>query len=194
VVALGASLTALAAAPLLLASSYSWVAHTTSEAAGQGVDGAWLARVGFVAFAGGVVAVTALRARAWGRLGSSAHLVFAGCLVVVALAAARSWEPSAADDLTEDLVHSVAATVMGFAFAIGVGAVGWRRARIVPGDLVAVTASVVLPLGMLALPTAAGLFQRVMFLCAYGWYLAEASSWPARPARPHRSDRPGGIA
>lgn len=38
----------LATAPLLLPSSYSWVVQTTCESAAQGVEGAWLARMGFL--------------------------------------------------------------------------------------------------------------------------------------------------
>ncbi len=39
-----ASATSLALAPTLMPESYSWVSHTTSESAAQGV-GAWLARL-----------------------------------------------------------------------------------------------------------------------------------------------------
>jgi hypothetical protein len=49
---------ALAVAPMLMPESYSWVVHTTSESAAQGVNGAWLARLGFVAFGFAVLART----------------------------------------------------------------------------------------------------------------------------------------
>jgi hypothetical protein len=79
---------------------------------------------------------------------------------------------------TEDLLHSVAATGMGFAFALGVvAAMLWqgdlpRRWRLL--DVAAVAASVVIPLGMAAIPEAQGLLQRVMFAVAYVWYAGEA--------------------
>ncbi len=43
------SAVALAVAPVLMPAGYDWVAHTTSESAAQGVAGAWVARLGFVA-------------------------------------------------------------------------------------------------------------------------------------------------
>lgn len=49
-VLLGVSAVALAVAPVVLDESYSWVEHTTSQAGGQGVDGAWMARLGFLLF------------------------------------------------------------------------------------------------------------------------------------------------
>jgi TRAP-type C4-dicarboxylate transport system permease small subunit len=55
-----ASALALALAPLLLPTSYSWVAHTTSESAAQGVPGSWLARVGFLVFGAAVLATAFL--------------------------------------------------------------------------------------------------------------------------------------
>lgn len=77
----------------------------------------------------------------------------------------------------EDLLHSVAATGMGFAFAIGVAVRSFTRRRhlgLRALDVVALAAATFLsPLG-LVLPQIAGLLQRVMFLAAYVWYGAEA--------------------
>jgi TRAP-type C4-dicarboxylate transport system permease small subunit len=57
----------LALAPLLMPAGYDWVRHTTSESAAQGLDGAWLARLGFVAFGLAVlmVATAAFSTRPW---------------------------------------------------------------------------------------------------------------------------------
>ena len=41
---------ALALSPALLPENYTWVSNTTSEAAAQRVEGAWLARLGFLLF------------------------------------------------------------------------------------------------------------------------------------------------
>jgi hypothetical protein len=86
--------------------------------------------------------------------------------------------PSAPFDPTEDAVHSVAATAMGFAFAFGVVAVFLQRTR--PrrrrvSDTVAVGASIVIPLAMVAWPDVGGVLQRMMFVIAYLWYGVEAS-------------------
>jgi predicted cobalt transporter CbtA len=101
-------------------------------------------------------------------------------MFAVAAYSAKPWMPDAGFDATEDLLHSVAATVMGFAFAFGVAAVaiqlrttgtGWRLL-----DGLAVAASVVLPLGMSTFGEADGVLQRMMFGIAYVWYGRELVS------------------
>jgi hypothetical protein len=103
--------------------------------------------------------------------------------------ATRPWEPQLPFSAIEDLLHSVAATVMGFAFALGVTAVAvlrWRRTgRWRAFDLVAVAASVALPLGMLVVTGFAGALQRVMLLVACVWYGLEARRDVGRGARPY---------
>ena len=83
-------------------------------------------------------------------------------------------------DAIEDLLHSITATLMGFAFSFGVLARFLLRSkkRSAAGllDLVAVVAAMVFPLLMAAQPTLAGLFQRLMFFTAYAWYGKEAYS------------------
>ena len=113
------------------------------------------------------------------------HGAFGVLMVATAAFSHRPWENAAPFDATEDLLHSIAATAMGFAFAFGVAAVAFRHGfsrwpR--PLDLPAIAAAVVLPLGMSALPDYAGLLQRLMFLVAYIWYGFEA----------FRSDKPEG--
>jgi hypothetical protein len=91
----------------------------------------------------------------------------------------RSWEADATFNVTEDLLHSIAATVMGFAFAVGAAAVGLRTPRSpATGQLVvhvaAVAAAILIPLGMVMFPSADGLLQRAMFAIAYAWFGAQA--------------------
>lgn len=74
-------------------------------------------------------------------------------------------------------MHSVAATVMGFAFALGVAAACWwprRRVNFRVLDVVAIAASVVIPLTMAAATEYTGALQRAMFAVAYLWYAREA--------------------
>lgn len=174
VVALVASLAATAAGPLLLTADYDVVRHTTSEAAAQGVDGAWLTRLGFVLFGTGVL--TAYPDRG-GRVGRVLHGVFGASLVLVAVFASRPWQEAAPYVASEDLLHSVFATAMGFAFAGAVVASAVhgtrRRHHLFVLDVVAVAASVAIPLAMVAVGDLAGLLQRAMFLVAYAWYLRE---------------------
>jgi hypothetical protein len=213
---LATSAAALAAAPLVMAPTYSVLAHTTSESAAQGVPWAGIARTGFVVFGLTVVAIAVQAAARWGRPATALHGAFGTCLVLTAVFATRSWQPEVPFDARADLLHSVFATAMGFAFAFGVAAVALHQARMAAGtgsrpglvarDVVAVTASVVVPLSMLAAPDVAGALQRVMFAVAYGWYVAEilrqrppgrspdlsrcaplARSLHASPARPRAS-------
>lgn len=178
-IGLGASALALALAPLLMPDSYSWLSHTTSESAAQGVDGAWLARAGLLWFGLSVLLLATACRAAWGVAGTWLHVGFGVFMVAASVFSTRSWQPGVAYDPVEDALHSVAATAMGFAFAVGVVAVllaaapaqRWRRW---PFDLFAVAASVLLPLGMVALAGASGALQRVMFAVAYAWYASEA--------------------
>lgn len=172
-----ASAVALALAPSVLDRSYSWVEHTTSEAGGQGVDGAWLARLGFLLFGLAVIWLAHARAGLWRQPATALHVAFGTCLLGVAAFSLRSWQDGALFDCTEDLLHSVLATAMGFAFALGVASVAWRgdrRRRRRPFDVVAIAASVIVPLAMTAWPDAAGALQRLMFAVAYLWYGREA--------------------
>lgn len=176
--ALAGSALALALAPVVLAPSYSWVENTTSEAGGQGVDGAWLARLGFVVFGLAVLWVAHLRHERWQQPATVLHVLFGVCLMGVAAFSLRSWGPNPIYDPTEDLLHSVAATMMGFAFAFGVVAVALRRRSGGEGvrslDVIAVGASAVLPLWMSFDGSIDGLLQRLMFAVAYLWYAREA--------------------
>jgi hypothetical protein len=175
---LAASATALAVAPTLMPTSYSWVAHTTSESAAQGVPGAWLARLGFMTFGLAVLAVAGLATHLWGRLAAWLHAGFGVLMVAAAVFSARSWEPGVPFDAVEDVLHSVAATAMGFAFAFGVVVVAvryWRAGGGLRGlDMTAVAASVVLPLAMVNWEQFAGALQRPIFVVAYAWYAIEA--------------------
>ncbi|HET9901772.1 MAG TPA: hypothetical protein VFR46_12025 [Actinomycetes bacterium] len=62
-VGLALSAIALGAAPALMPDDYSWIGHTTSESAAQGVSGAWLARLGFLLFGLSAIWLAAQRLR-----------------------------------------------------------------------------------------------------------------------------------
>jgi hypothetical protein len=120
----------------------------------------------------------------WGRWGALMHGSFGVFMVAASTFAHRPWDPGLPFDSTEDMLHSIAATAMGFAFAIGVVAVTiHRRPRPVLRrlyDLAAISASVALPLAMAAWVGQAGALQRLMFTIAYVWYGAEALSLHGR--------------
>jgi uncharacterized membrane protein YhaH (DUF805 family) len=173
-----ASAASLALAPALMPESYSWVSHTTSESAAQGVDGAWLARIGFLIFGLGVLALGRICSASWGRLAAASHAVFGISMIATAAFSSRSWEPGMPFDQTEDLLHSAAATLMAVAFSVGVLAITIRRARerlpARPLDLLAIAVSVMISIGMAIWGDIAGALQRTMFLVLYAWYASEA--------------------
>ncbi|HVM01175.1 MAG TPA: DUF998 domain-containing protein [Acidimicrobiales bacterium] len=173
---LAGSALALALAPAAMPASYSWTAHTTSESAAQGVAGAWVARLGFVLLGVAVVGLAALRPPRWPPLARGLHAGFGVLIVAAAVFSSRSWEAAAPYDRTEDVLHSLAASTMGIAFAGGVVAVGLalRPRRVEPLAAVAVVASIGLPLAMVAWDDVSGLLQRAMFAVAYAWYGTEA--------------------
>lgn len=177
VIGLGVSAVLLGAAPALLPDSYNWILHTTSESAAQGVAGAWMARLGFLLFGLSVLWLARAASDRWGRWGTLALGLF-GVMMVAAAFSHKPWESGIPFDETEDLLHSITATVMGFAFALGVVAVGIRRP--IPAgwhrvlDSIALVAAMAIPLAMSQSASHAGVLQRLMFLTAYGWYTAEA--------------------
>jgi hypothetical protein len=181
---LGLSALCLAAAPLVLPDSYSWISHTTSEAGAQGVRGAWLARFGFLLFGFGVLTVCV---RSWPTWGLKERFLF-GTFGIFMLANAafshRPWLPDASYDATEDTLHSISATAIGFAFALGILSLGaWGGSRSDARryfDLLAVTASIVLPFLMTLWPSHEGAVQRLMFAVAYLWFGAEAIHDPTK--------------
>lgn len=178
-VALAGSLVAFALAPTILDDSYSWVRHTSSEAAGQSVDGAWATRASFLLFGMAILWLAYAAAGRWRQPATALHVTFGGCLLAVSAFSARPWDHELPYDRAEDLLHSVGATVMGFAFAFGVVAVWWQARRTSSRrrsglDVVAVAASVVVPIAMLVVDDVAGLLQRLMFAIAYLWYAREA--------------------
>lgn len=175
---LALSATCLAVAPLALPASYSWVVHSTSESAAQGLSGAWIARLGFLLFGFAVLWLTSFARPRWGRWGALLLGTFGVMMLATAAFSHRPWLPDVPFDGFEDFLHSVTATVMGVAFAVGVVMVGVGRER--PSrsdravDLFAVVCSVVIPLAMSLDTGLTGLLQRFMFLVGYVWYGREA--------------------
>ena len=188
---LAASLLALAMAPLALPDSYFWIEHGTSESGAQGIEGAWVARLGFVLFGLAVIWLATLSARRWRQPATALFLTFGVCMMAVAAFSIRPWEEDAPFDRTEDLLHSSGATVMGFAFALGVVAIVVRRRidaqplRVL--DIAAIVAATLIPIGMSIWSEAYGVMQRLMFLVAYAWYGREAVL-AFRSAREPRGD------
>ncbi len=172
------SAAAIALAPLALPPGYDWVRHTTSESAAQSLHGAWVARTGFLLWGLAVVGSAVLLRGRWGGWGSLALGTFGVMMLGTAAYSHRPWLTGVPYDATEDLLHSVTASVMGLAFAIGVVLVGLRRSPASRGsrvlDATAVLSSVALPLAMTVDVAHTGAWQRLMFVVAYAWFAREA--------------------
>jgi hypothetical protein len=189
---LALSALALLFAPTLMADSYSWITHTASESAAQATDGAWLARLGFLLFGLAVIWIAALLSPIWARGAVWMHLTFGVCMLGTAVFSHHPWLEGVPFDPLEDALHSLTATVMGFAFSFGVLArLLQRDGRDRAGKLLdgaAIGAAVFIPLLMLYQPDIEGLVQRLMFLIAYIWYAKETAvlaSWRSNAlARP----------
>jgi hypothetical protein len=157
---------------------YSWLTHTTSQAAAQGLNGAWLARLGFILFGLAVIWLAVIRRPAWARTAVWLHIIFGVCMVSTAAFSHQPWLDGVPFDPVEDFLHSLTATLMGFAFAFGVVVrLLQRPARDRVGrvlDVTAVAAATFLPLLMATQPEIIGFLQRTMFIVAYIWYGREA--------------------
>lgn len=174
---LGTSFATLALAPLFMSESYSWIEHAVSASAGQGVENAWLARLGFLLLAFAVLLLAGIAGERWGAWGRLAHRVY-GMSVIAAAAFSQSHWEDVPFDAVEDFLHSAAVFGAAFGFIVGVLIVRLRRGpdtgRIRLVDLIAVIAAMVVPIVMFNFPDVAGAVERVMFLIAYLWYGMEA--------------------
>lgn len=171
-----AALVVLAA--IEMPAAYSWKTHSISESAAQGQSHAWLARLSFLCFGAAVLLLSLVRRPAWGRAAYWSHLAFAGCMFGTAAFSHKPWAPDLPFDAFEDVLHSVTATGMGFAFAAGVIVRLIQReppatAERVLDAIALLAAAVLSPIGA-AFPEVGGTLQRAMFLVAYIWYGAEA--------------------
>lgn len=189
---LAVSAMALGVAPMAVDATYSWTANTVSESAAQGVEGAWVGRLG-LSLLGAAVLLQTWRAAQWHV---SARVFLAGFgvfMIAAAVFSARSWLPDAHYDSTEDVLHSVAATAMGFCFAFGVVALARTREQgqtiRLTFDVAAIAGSVAIPLAMMTVEDQAGLLQRVMFAISYVWFAGEALALRAKK-RDVRVDAP----
>jgi hypothetical protein len=166
--------------PLVSHPDYSSLAHTTSELAGQGMPNAWIMQSGFAAF--GLCTALAATIRLRDRPYTTAPLIVFG----MAMMAAAIWsnapiDRAVAHSIREDAFHSIAASLMGVAFAAASSARLWMNGFAFKDWLswLSLAASVGLPLAMIALPDIDGGLQRVMFAISFCWIVREARS-PAR--------------
>lgn len=169
-VAFFASLVCLVIAPAAIPEGYSLVDNSLSEAAAQATEGAWLARTGFLLFGLGVFCLGVIK-QGWPPSARYIHGLFGLLMLAIAVYSDRPYVEDVPFDRVEDMLHSVAATAMGFVLGAGILIVGWRRIpRWKPTDVVAFVAAVGLPIVATTTGGLDGLVQRALFATAYIWY------------------------
>jgi hypothetical protein len=173
---LAAAMVAFGLAPLAVPSSYVWTEHGISESGAQGIDGAWVTRLGFILFGLAVLLLVRVRAKEWRPLGTMFHLAFGVSMFGVAAFSTKPWEANAPYVDSEDFLHDIFASTLGFSFIAGaVTVMIVRRNRTVRGalpDLAAIAITSAVPLTIST--SIWGLLQRAMFLTAALWYGREA--------------------
>lgn len=179
---LSAAMLAFAVAPLALPESYSTVKLSISEAGAQGLDGAWVARTGFIIFGLAVIWLVELRPEHWTLAATACHLAFGVSMFAVAAFSHKPWDEGAAFVKSEESLHSIFSSIVGFGFIVGVVCVMiGRRARswrAVAPDLAALAIALMVLLAMSS--GVWGVLQRVMFVTAACWYGRE--SWYVVPS------------
>lgn len=172
------SMLAVASAPLLMPDSYSWLANTISESAGQAIHGAWVTRSGFLLTAVAVLLMSSIASTRWGYWGRVSMRLYAFGLISGAIFAKASWKDAVPSDRVEAFLHTLSVFWGGVGFALGVLIVSFRRqnpSRWRRGfDLAIVLATPVVPLSMLVFVGQAGILQRGLALVGYIWLLIEA--------------------
>jgi Protein of unknown function (DUF998) len=171
------SMLAIGFAPLLMPASYSWVEHTISESAGQGVAGAWMARSGLYLAALAMLTLAGVAGDRWGLWGRSALRLYAFGLVAGAIFSRAPWTDVPYDHV-EGYLHTFSVFWAGVGFALGVLIVSSRRGKgprwVRRSDLTVVLITVVVPMLMLVFRDQEGLLQRFLALAGYGWVISEA--------------------
>jgi hypothetical protein len=165
-------------APFVVPEGYSWLTLSVSESAAQGLQGAWLARCGFLLFGIAVIRIAMSLRTAWPRGSYWAHMAFGVCMLGTAAFSHMPWISSVPVDMTEDLLHSATASFMGFGFTMGVALrLFHKRAHHVSGtafDLLAVAFAIAVPSATSSTDAPVGLIQRLMFCVGYLWYGMES--------------------
>ncbi len=179
-----ASAASVALAPLLLPAGYSIVAHSISESAAQATTGAWLGRagLGLLGAAGLLLATPISRGSRWARLGM---LCFGVGLIASAVWSHAPWLPHLPSDPAEDMLHSLASSVVGVGIVSATLALTLRSPDRVGRwfSLVTLIVSCLAPALMATDSAHAGLWQRLMFGTAMVWLIA-ASCIRGEPRAP----------
>lgn len=146
--------------------------------------------MGFLLFGLGVLWLSLTRRPVWPRGAYWMQLVFAFSMLGTAAFSHKPWIEGIPVDNVEDFLHTITATVMGFAFSLAVllhmftRVNASYRVRVIDGVALA-AATLMSPVAAL-FPEMGGVLQRLMFAIAYAWYIYEAFA-PYHATQMHHS-------
>ena len=167
----------LGAAPMMVAESYSVAHNTLSESGAQGVDGAWVLRVGILLTAGSVLLLSVAAGSRWLPRVKWWIRIYATALILLAAFSEAPWDGSPHDEMVASL-HTVFGIAGAIAFIVGAAALATSRPRaerLARGFDWLVIAVIALIPQVMHLSELDGLLQRTMVILGYLWLLVEAS-------------------
>ncbi len=164
-------------APVFLHDGYSALSNSISESAAQNVPTAWIARSALFASGAGTLGVVVLKARIWGRTVATSFAAFGTLWIVSSIFSTKSWVIGTPYNDVENVIHSYAASAMAIV-VLGALVLAFSRKPVRLLDralaiMLAATATF-LPLTSLLAPEFGGIFQRLMFLYTYFWFVRQA--------------------
>jgi len=151
---------------------YSILKNTTSHLGAQNAPNAWIMNLVFLLLGVAVILEAWFHLKPY-RVQQFLLGIFGLGLLGVAIFQHGPIIEGISADLFEDMMHSVFATTVGFSFilfAVSTAFIETKRTRRVSALLIAVLAASLSAL-MFAVPDLAGLWQRIMFILAFGWLI-----------------------
>ncbi|UCE38865.1 MAG: DUF998 domain-containing protein [Thermoplasmata archaeon] len=162
----------LCVAPFFLEDSYNWIKHTTSESGAQLATGSWCARIGFMLYGLSIFCIGTKGSLMWFQ--KFPFLFFGISMLSVAVFSNKPWIEGVPYNNAEDVLHSIGSSVVGIAFIANVIVISMSRthhnSKTITFDLLAIIASLIIPLSMVFLTDYRGILQRAMFAVSYIWY------------------------
>jgi len=158
--------------PFFSAEGYSMVTHTTSQLAAQHAPNAWVMNLTFI-----LLGTTSIL-DGWKRLKNYwfqkiTISIFGFALVLTAFFQHAPIDPNLAFDMQEDHLHSLFASITGFAFtffAVSCAFIEPTKLRKTLAFFIGVLATL-LSLLIFNMPAYAGIWQRLIFISSFAWLI-----------------------
>jgi hypothetical membrane protein len=165
--------------PLLRQDDYSLIRHTTSQLGAQQAPYAWIMNLGFIliGLASLIAAWQAFRRHPFQKVILS---LFSLSLILTGFFSHAPIDPSLPYSLAIDQVHSILATVTGFAFTVFAFSMMFIEQTTVRRLLALAIACMATGLSMLMwlVGSFAGIWQRLIFILAFAWLIFSLQAFP----------------